>query len=256
MNSEPDEPALFDLPLAPPGSPPIGPPDGTHVQDNDEPPARRSRARGSRMESLSLFGPDELTELEPSSPEGADAPVVSPRVPALACESLPRAERETAAERPRPTAVPSARSREAAAPVESVATAPLGLRLRAGLGDLVVLGAVGAGAALGARALGGSLAPRELPALLAFLLAFSFLYCVVSLAFWGQTPGMAWSGLVARTDGTEPLSFGQTAMRWLGHWLTWALAGLPALLAGFGGGGRSLADRLSGSSTYELPHHG
>jgi uncharacterized RDD family membrane protein YckC len=151
--------------------------------------------------------------------------------------------------------VPVPRPAAEVAALEPVATAALAPRFRAGLGDLVVLGAVGAVAALGARALGGSLAARELPALVAFLLAFSFLYCVVSLAFWGQTPGMAWSGLVARTDETEPLSFGQTALRWLGHWLTWALAGAPALLAGFGTPGRSLADRLSGSATYELPRH-
>ena len=55
---------------------------------------------------------------------------------------------------------------------------------------------------------------------------------------------------MARTDETEPLSFGQTAMRWLGHWLTWALLGLPALLAR--SAARSLADRISGSATYEL----
>ena len=39
-------------------------------------------------------------------------------------------------------------------------------------------------------------------------------------------------------------------MNWLGHWLTWLLLGLPGLLAL---SGRSLADRLSGSCTYELP---
>lgn len=240
MNTEPDEPALFDLPLAPPGS--------TPPTEHEEHPARRSRARGSRVESLSLFEPEELAETE-AEPEQRAAP----RGEAPAYESLPRAERATA-ERPRPTAVPAARAEEPAR--AEAPTAALALRLRAGVGDLVVLGAVGAAAALGARALGGSLAPRELPALLAFLLAFSFLYCVVSLAFWGQTPGMAWSGLVARTDEVEPLSFGQTALRWLGHWLTWTLAGIPALLAGFGAEGRSLADRLSGSSTYEIARRG
>ena len=104
-----------------------------------------------------------------------------------------------------------------------------------------------------ATLLGAELNVGSIPALLVFLLSFSFLYCVVSLAFWGQTPGMAWCGLVARTEETEPLSFGQTALRWLGHWLTWALLGLPGLLAF---SGRSLADRLSGSSTYETPFSG
>ena len=161
-------------------------------------------------------------------------------------ERMPPSESPTAS---RPTAVP----RAAALADEADATAPLGPRLRAGLGDLVILAAVGAVAAVGARLLGGALEPATLPALATFLLAFSFLYCVVSLAFWGQTPGMTWSGIVARTDGTEPLSFGQTALRWLGHWLTWLLLGLPALLAL---SGRSLADRLSDSETYELAPRG
>ena len=82
-----------------------------------------------------------------------------------------------------------------------------------------------------------------------FLLAWSFLYFVVSLAFWGQTPGMAWAGLIARVGESEPLSFGQTARRWAATWLTWACAGLPGLLAFTG---RSLADRMSGSRTYAL----
>jgi uncharacterized RDD family membrane protein YckC len=71
---------------------------------------------------------------------------------------------------------------------------------------------------------------------------------VVPLAFWGGTPGMIWCGLVARNAVSEPLSFGQSVLRWLGAWLTWALAGLPGLLAL---GGRSLSDLLSGSATYD-----
>jgi uncharacterized RDD family membrane protein YckC len=134
-----------------------------------------------------------------------------------------------------------------------VATADLSKRLRAACGDLAILLAAGAVAAIGATLLGAELDLASLPALLVFLLSFSFLYCVVSLAFWGQTPGMAWSGLIARSEETEPLSFGQTALRWLGHWLTWALLGLPGLLAL---SGRSLTDRMSGSSTYETPLSG
>ncbi|HUP42559.1 MAG TPA: RDD family protein, partial [Thermoanaerobaculia bacterium] len=86
------------------------------------------------------------------------------------------------------------------------------------------------------------------PALVLFLLVFSFLYTVLPLAFWGQTPGMAWAGLVARARGYESLTFSQTGRRWLGGLLTAALLGLPALLAA--GGGRSMADRLSDSDTY------
>jgi uncharacterized RDD family membrane protein YckC len=236
MNSEPDEPALFDLPLAPPGH------SGTPAE-SEEPVARRSRPRAPRPESLPLFGEEELGGLAQETPEPPDTPEPAAPRPARFASLPTESDEPLAASGPRP--VPAVdRSPEAA-------TAPLGVRMRAGAGDLVILAAVGIGAAFGAQALGGALSAREAPALLAFLLAFSFLYCVVSLAFWGQTPGMAWSGIVARTEETEPLSFGQTALRWLGHWLTWALLGVPALLAATAGG-RSLADRLSGSSTYEL----
>ncbi len=79
------------------------------------------------------------------------------------------------------------------------------------------------------------------------MLAFSFLYTVVSLAFWGQTAGMAWFGLTARESPQFPLSFTQACIRWLGGLLTLSLAGLPLLLAL---GGRSLSDRLSRSKTF------
>ncbi|MEM1203407.1 MAG: RDD family protein [Acidobacteriota bacterium] len=80
-------------------------------------------------------------------------------------------------------------------------------------------------------------------------LVFSFLYFVVPLAFWGQTPGMAWVGHAAQSVTDEPLSFGQTVLRWFGSLLTLGLAGLPLLLAL---GGRSLSDRLSDSKTFEV----
>ncbi|MGE5234023.1 MAG: RDD family protein [Acidobacteriota bacterium] len=79
---------------------------------------------------------------------------------------------------------------------------------------------------------------------------FSFAYAVVPLAFWGQTPGMAWAGIVARTTSGESLSFGQAARRWLGGWITALLGGVPGLLAL---SGRSLVDRLSGSRTLNAP---
>ena len=125
--------------------------------------------------------------------------------------------------------VPRSSEREDAAPDSAahptMPTAAIPLRLRAACGDLAILLAAGAVAAVGATLLGAHLGVESLPALIVFLLSFSFLYCVVSLAFWGQTPGMAWSGLVARSEETEPLSFGQTALRWLGHWLKSGMCG-------------------------------
>ncbi len=212
-----EEPGLFDLPLVTP--PP--PEDTTEVAEEPEAtPRRAARRRPANVppaDSLPLFG-----DQQPAALGAALAP-----------------------QRAQPRAVPAPD-----APDASEASATLSARARAAGGDLVVLGAVGAVAALGARALGAPVGVAELAPLLVFLLAFSFLYSVISLAFWGQTPGMAWVGLVARTVAGEPLSFGQTALRWVGSWLTWAtlgLAGLSALT------GRSLADRVSGSATYVLP---
>lgn len=216
MSESPHEdPVLFDLPLAP--APPA---DG----ESAAAPARRTRRPpAERVESLPLFG------------AAADEPTDF---------AAARASEPARAERPRPVPVPP--------PAEGPEDAALAPRLRAAAGDLVVLAAVATLAGAGARRLGAAIGAEQMPALGLFLLAWSFLYFVIALAFWGQTPGMAWAGLVARTGASEPLSFGQTARRWAATWLTWALAGLPGLLALTG---RSLADRLSGSRTLELEPH-
>ena len=125
----------------------------------------------------------------------------------------------------------------------------IGERIAAGAADGLIQVATLALALLAMvwRGLQPSLA--QWPGLLLFLLAFSFLYWTFSLAFWGQTPGMAWARLKARDFGDQPLTFGQTALRWLGAWLTVGLAGLPLLVAL---SGRSFSDRLSRSETRRL----
>lgn len=238
MTREPEEPFLFDLPLS--GPPPAAPPPADGARG--EPSTRRNARRAARPESLPLFGDEELALARPE-PGALEA---APRASFAAMPVAP-------ARGPVPVPRPAAHAEPHPAAALSVVTAPLARRLRAACGDLAILVAVGGVAAVGATLLGAELSLESLPALFVFLLSFSFLYCVVSLAFWGQTPGMAWSGLIARSEETEPLSFGQTAMRWVGHWLTWALLGLPGLLAL---SGRSLADRLSGSNTYEMPFSG
>jgi len=182
-----------------------------------------------------------------------------PLDPAVAPPSPRRAERTEArrtAARPRLEAV--------AAPVQPVlqheeeddeedgteapaGRAGLGSRLLAGAADLLVHAAVLMIALVGSRFLGVRATLADAPALGLFLLAFSFLYTIVPLAFWGHTLGMAWAGLVSQNRDGEPLTFGQTARRWLGAVLTLAAAGLPLLIAL---GGRSLADLLSGSVTW------
>jgi uncharacterized RDD family membrane protein YckC len=156
-------------------------------------------------------------------------PRPEPAQPPLAADPGPEAQEEEAAE-------PSASGRSGA-----------GSRFAAGAADLLVHAAVTVLLLVGTRMMGVRPALADWPALAAFLLAFSFLYMVVPLAFWGHTLGMAWAGLVARNRDGEPLTFDQTARRWLGGLLTLALAGLPLL---FAGAGRSLTDLVSGSATY------
>jgi len=122
-----------------------------------------------------------------------------------------------------------------------------GARIAAGAADLLVHAAVLVVLLVGVHMMGVRPARTDWPALGVFLLAFSFLYMVVPLAFWGHTLGMAWVGLSARNQDGEPLTFDQTARRWLGGLLTLGFAGLPILLTRKG---RSLTDRLSGSATY------
>lgn len=205
-----EDPRLFDLPLAP-----------SSAEGSSSRRGRRGGAPSEPPESLPLF------EAEP------EEPAVEPEGGSEA------GSRHSA--RARPRALPP--------PPPALPFATLAARARGALGDLAILGSVGTVAVAGARWLDAPVGWAQGPALLAFLLSWSFLYFVVSLAFWGQTPGMAWAGLVARSGVDEPLSFGQTARRWAATWLTWALAGLPGLLAL---GGRSLADRASGSNTFEL----
>jgi uncharacterized RDD family membrane protein YckC len=137
---------------------------------------------------------------------------------------------------------------EVAAAARRRGPAPLSARYLGGLADLAVHLALAVALLFGSRLLGVEAGFADWPAIAFFLLVFSFLYHVLPLAFWGQTPGMAWAGLVARSAGDANLSFGQTARRWLGALLTAALLGLPALPAA--GGKRSLADRLSDSDTF------
>src|SRR5262249_34318751 len=145
-----------------------------------------------------------------------------------------------ASKRPQPAPVPvtplADPPREArddrARPADPLGRPGLGSRLAAGLADLVVPAAIGAIALMGARLLGAEPTLAEWPALALFLLSFSFLYTILPLAFWGQTLGMTWVGLLSRNRDGEPLTFDQTARRWLGGLLTTATLGLPLLLAG------------------------
>jgi uncharacterized RDD family membrane protein YckC len=118
----------------------------------------------------------------------------------------------------------------------------LGKRLEAGLLDLGASISALCIVVLGAWILGVQLRGSVIPAFASFVVSFSFLYHVVPLTFWGQTPGMAVAGLVVRTQQDQPLTIQQAVLRWLGAAITVMALGLPFLLAT---SGKSLADRMS-----------
>jgi uncharacterized RDD family membrane protein YckC len=216
---EDPEPSLFDLPLDLPDRDRLAPPaleDEPREPEEIAPPPLRPRPVR-----------DERGGLDRSA---APSPTSSP------------------ARRPVPAAAPTA-AKEIAENPETSRRAGLGSRLAAGLADLLVHAAIVALALAGSRFLGATPTLAEWPPLAIFLLAFSFLYTILPLAFWGQTLGMTWAGLLSRNRDGEPLTFDQTARRWLGGILTTATLGLPLL---FAGRGRTLTDLLSGSSTLRV----
>ena len=195
---------------------------------------------------------------EPEEPMLFDLPLSGHEPEEEAAEPLPAPKRSSSREPrragpvpvPVPTAPPAPEDAEQDEPAASRGEfAGPGRRLAAGLADLVVHAAFGVVALFGCRGLGVRPELPEAPALGVFLLSFSFLYIVLPLAFWGHTPGMTWAGITSRNRDGEPLTFDQTARRWLGAILTLVLAGLPLLLAF---GGRSLNDWISGSATYPV----
>jgi uncharacterized RDD family membrane protein YckC len=193
--------------------------------------------------------PDEGTEDQllfdlPLGPAAAPSRTEPRRAPVR-----PRPESPPAPAAPPPLLVREDDEDESLQEEESPAAARVGLgsRLMAGAADLLIHAAVLMVLLIGTRLLGVRTAFSDAPALALFLLAFSFLYTIVPLAFWGHTLGMAWAGLISQNRDGEPLTFDQTARRWLGGVLTLAAAGLPLLIAL---GGRSLADLLSGSVTW------
>lgn len=139
-------------------------------------------------------------------------------------------------------------TREAEEPAE--VDAPSGSRSRArwlgGAADALVHSAILVVALVGCRGLSVHPDLDLWPPFALFVLSFSFLYTAIPLAFWGQTPGMAWSGVVARDRDGASLTFDQTARRWLGGLVSAALLGLPVFLSFRG---RSLTDWVSGSQT-------
>jgi uncharacterized RDD family membrane protein YckC len=210
---EGDEPSLFDLPLAPPS--------------RDKPKGRLD------LPEASAAPPRPRPEL-PLRPTPAPAPVrraATREEPAAASGSTPGSAVSTGS--------PGSPGAD---------TARLRSRVAAGVADLVVHAALGVTAIAGSALLGVRPQTDQAPPVALFVLTFSFVYTVIPLAFWGQTLGMVWAGLVAQNRDGEPLTFDQSARRWFGQLLTLFTAGLPLIATG---NGRSVADLLSGSETHQ-----
>ena len=206
------EPSLFDLSAAP-----------SATESEPDPPT-------ASLDDLPLFG--NLDEPEPAAVEqfAEEQPRFEFGVDSHVTESDPVEDDQGSLPRSGPIEGPAA----------------LTDRLGASLLDLAVM----AGAAItlvgGAAVLGATPHLADWPLIAFPWLLFSFLYHVVSLAFWGRTPGMASMSLTARTLDDRPLSLSQAVRRWLATLATAALAGIPGLLAL---SGRSATDRLSQSVT-------
>ena len=144
--------------------------------------------------------------------------------------------------------VADATKSEVDAPTEEETPARLRERWLAGLLDLGIQLLVLSAAVAAVRWMSVPVTVDDWIPFAGLALIFSFLYWFIPLAFWGQTPGMAWVGHSAMSQSTEPLTFGQSVLRWIGALLTLAFLGLPLLLV-LGHDGRSLTDRLSDSKT-------
>ncbi|MEM6793972.1 MAG: RDD family protein [Acidobacteriota bacterium] len=225
--------------------------------------SKREKSQGASLPlfDLPLHGDGEGGQsVVPEAPSPPEAPGLE--APALeAPASVPEAPAPAAsvslegASQPMlftPEELTEAEAYEAPAPGDGNELPALQDRLLGGLADFTVVIAVVGLSIVAAQLLGVRITLASWPPFLVFGLLFSFPYAVIPLAFWGQTPGMAWVGHLARSEEGEPLSFGQTTQRWIGALLTVATVGLPLLLA-LGESGSSLADRLSASKTVHAP---
>jgi uncharacterized RDD family membrane protein YckC len=151
---------------------------------------------------------------------------------------------------PKPATQPRRPSASAAAVTRPVwkPTVTLRTRITAGFIDLLVNVLVLVGVGFGLRLLDVTLDRGALLPFVVFALSFSFLYYVFPLAFWGRTPGMARTDIVAKSRDGRSLSFSQASRRWLGALLTLATFGIPLLVTA--SSGDLPADRLSDSQTF------
>jgi uncharacterized RDD family membrane protein YckC len=215
--SEPPRDPLAEHPLAP------------------DPPRRRSSPRTT----LELF--PNVSE-KPLGPKEKDAP------PDPAEGQAPAGAEPTPASRERSAGgMPMFSAPE---PAEAGPEAPRAVafarRVAAGLADFLILALVGAvELAAGALILDLRFPPPAFLPLAAFLLLAALVLLVLAPFVWGTTPGMALADLRIRAeDGGSP-TLSAALLRFLGFLVTFALAGVPLLVAAFDRRGRTLADLVS-----------
>ena len=213
--SEPPRDPLAEHPLAP------------------DPPRKRSGPR-TTLElfpnvSEKPFGPPK----ESASPEPAEKP--------------PPAGAEPAAHEPSKAGTPmSSEPEPAGAESDGPRAVAFARRVAAGLADLLILALVGAvELAAGALLLDLRFPPPAFLPLAAFLLLAALVLLVLAPFVWGTTPGMALADLrICAEDGGSP-TLSAALLRFVGFFLTGALAGVPLLVAAFDRRGRTLADLVS-----------
>lgn len=200
-------------------------------------PSDADDAATKPITDLPLFSPEEISDahFKPAAPETAGQLAAVADTVLVADQATLPIEQEPE----RAGAVP-------ATPV-GPQVAPLAGRIQAAALDAVVLAAVLISLLAGGTLLGAPADLQALPFYLPTWLLFGFLYFVIPLLFWGRTPGMAYAGVIARGSNGAPLSVGQAIRRWMASMATMGLIGLPGLVAL---SGRSLADRLSHTSTF------
>ncbi len=198
-----------------------------------DPPRRRSSSRST----LELFPDAAEKPLGPREDDAAPEPSREPP-PSKSAPSPP--ERSTA----------GAPMFSAPEPEETEPEAPRAVafarRVAAGLADLLILALVGAvELAAGALLLDLRFPPPAFLPLAAFLLLAALVLLVLAPFVWGTTPGMALADLrICAEDGGSP-TLSAALLRFVGFLVTFALAGVPLLVAAFDRRGRTLADLVS-----------
>ena len=81
----------------------------------------------------------------------------------------------------------------------------------------------------------------------AFRLVVDSAYFVVLYWLWGQTIGKMVMQIRVVTVSGEPVTFGQSALRWLGYLVSSATLGIGYLIAGLRSDKRALHDLIAGT---------